>query len=91
MLERLITHLSAGALHVCGLGGLLLIGLPYVGGWTMVVVEGVEGTGVAGTLEVMEGVEVLVLVFGSLVLSTMVSTCIHLPITPLSLSTHSAI
>ena len=40
-------------------GGLPLIGLPCVGGGTMVVVEGVEGTDVAGTLEVMEGVEVL--------------------------------
>ena len=59
VLERLITHLSAGALHVCGLGGLQLIGLSCVGGWTMVVVEGVKGAGVAGTLEVMEGVEVL--------------------------------
>ena len=59
VLERLITLLPAGALHVCGLRGLLLIGLPCVGGWTVVVVEGVEGTGVAGTLEVMEGVEVL--------------------------------
>ena len=56
VLERLITHLSAGAIHVCGLGGLLLIGLSCVGGWDMVVVE---GAGVAGTLEVMEGVEVL--------------------------------
>ena len=59
VLERLITHLSNGALHVCGLGGLLLIGLSSVGGLAVVVVEGVEGTGVAGTLEVMEGVEVL--------------------------------
>ena len=48
-MERLITHLSAGALHVCGLGGLPLIGLSCVGGWDVVVVEGVEGAGVAGT------------------------------------------
>ena len=40
-------------------GGLLLIGLSCVRGHTVVVVEGVEGIGVAGTLEVMEGVEVL--------------------------------
>ena len=41
------------------IGGLPLIGLSCVGGWDMVVVEGVEGAGVAGTLEVMDGVEVL--------------------------------
>ena len=40
------------------IGGLPLIGLSCVGGWDMVVAEGVEGAGVAGTLEVMEGVEV---------------------------------
>ena len=57
VLDRLITHLSDGALHVCRLGGLLLVGFPCVGGLAIVVVEGVGGTGVAGTLEVMEGVE----------------------------------
>ena len=59
VLERLITHLSNGALHVCGLGGLPLMGLSCVGGLDVVVVESVGGTAVAGTLEVMEGVEVL--------------------------------
>ena len=81
VLERLITHLSAGALHVCRLGGLPLIGLSCVGGWDIVVVE---GAGVAGTLEVMEGVEVLgVLLDGTFGWPPV--------ITPLSLSTYSAI
>ena len=35
------------------------MGLSCVRGLAIVVVEGVGGTGVAGTLEVMEGVEVL--------------------------------
>ena len=35
------------------------MGLSCVGGLAVVVVEGVGGTGVAGTLEVMEGVGVL--------------------------------
>ena len=57
VLERLITHLPNGALHVCGSGGLPLLGLPCVVGLAIVVVEGVGGTGVAGTLEVVEDVE----------------------------------
>ena len=51
--------MSDGALHECGLGGLPLMGLSCVGGLAMVVVGGVGSTDVAGTLEVMEGVEVL--------------------------------
>ena len=48
--------------------------LSCVGGRTVVVVEGVEGTGVAGTLEVMEGVEVLgVLLDGNIWLATQTS------------------
>ena len=57
VLERLITHLSDGSLHVCGLGGLPLVEFPRVV-WVIVwLVEGVGGLGVAGTLKGMEGVE----------------------------------
>ena len=49
--------MSDGALHVCGSGGLPLLGLPCVMGLAIVVVESVGGTGVTGTLEVMEDVE----------------------------------
>ena len=73
VLERLITHLSDGALLVCGLGGLPLMGLSCVGGLAMVVVEGV---GVLG--ELLDGTS-----YFSLILSTMVSTRIHFPIPPL--------
>ena len=38
-------------------GGLPLLGFPCVVGFAVVVVEGVGGTGVAGTLEVMKDVE----------------------------------
>ena len=59
VLERLMTHLSNGALHLCGLGGLPLVGLAWVVCADAWLVEGVGGLGVAGPMEVMEGVEVL--------------------------------
>ena len=59
MLERLTTHLPGVALHVCWLEGLPLLEFACVVGLDVVVVEGVGGPGVAGMLEVVEGVEVL--------------------------------
>ena len=57
VLERLITHLSDWSLHVCGLGGLLVVEFPCVVRVDVWLVEGVGGLGVAGTLEEMEVVE----------------------------------
>ena len=57
VLERLITHLSDGSLHVCGLGGLLLVGFPCDVSMDVWLVEGVGGLGVTGTLEELEDVE----------------------------------
>ena len=43
VLERLMTHLSNGALHVCGLGGLPLVGLAWAVCVDTGLVEGVGG------------------------------------------------
>ena len=50
-LERLITHLSAFRLHVCGL---LEGGCPWLELEDAVVVEGGGGPGVAGTFGLLE-------------------------------------
>ena len=57
VLERLITHLSDGSLHVCGLGGLPLVEFPCDVRVDVWLVEGVGGLGVAGALEGLEVVE----------------------------------
>ena len=59
MLERLITHLSNGAQHICGLVGVAADGVILCWGIGRGGGGRCGGTGVAGTLEVMEGVEVL--------------------------------
>ena len=57
VLERFMTHLSVWSLLLLELYGLLLVGFAWVDWVVVVLVEGVGAMSVAGTLEVMEGVE----------------------------------